>query len=201
MDVLRRGSIFLLIAVLYSCTPYGVRKDHNIIGGTQHKWKQVELCYYINREANPQSEMAINMAFSRWQEATGAKLKFEYKGRNRAGLFRDGKNTFSFLVKWPKGIPESKIAYCRKWYDASGAIVESDIIFNMKLAKFTTLSTNTDDSYYIEGICAHEIGHMLGLGHIDNGASIMKEILNIEDSRSVDIDAYTLNSFQNVYGN
>lgn len=54
------------------------------------------------------------------------------------------------------------IAYCRNWYNRHGEMVESDIIFNMSLARFTTLRSITRDSYYIEGVLSHDIGHLIG---------------------------------------
>ena len=101
--------------------------------------------YYLNKEANDLTEITVRETFERWGEVTH--FDFVYRGRHRAGLRRDGKSTVSFLVKWPEAVPIGKVGYCKNWYNRKGDIIESDIIFNMMIAKFTTLRTNKADSY------------------------------------------------------
>ena len=115
-------------------------------------------------------------------------------------MHEDGKNTVSFLLKWPAGIPIDKVAYCKNWYNSSGKIIESDIIFNMQLTNFTTLRTNKPGSYYIEGVLAHEIGHLIGLGHIDDPSSIMKKKSDYKESyHKGNIDKKTIAAYKLLY--
>jgi hypothetical protein len=93
-----------------------------------------------------------------------------------------------------------KTAYCRNWYDRKGNIVESDIIFNMMIAGFTTARTNKPGFYYIEGVLAHEIGHMIGLGHIEDESSLMKQFSPVEESYNKGvIDPATFSAYQALY--
>jgi len=131
-----------------------------------HRRLQPIIEYYLNPEASDLTEVTVRETFDRWSEATH--FEFVYKGRNRAGLRRDGKNTVSFLLKWPPELPIKHVAYCQNWFDQEGNIGESDIIFNMAVARFTTRRTRKPDSYYLEGLLSHEIGHMIGLSHIEN---------------------------------
>jgi len=163
-----------------------------------HLRQDSRVLYYLNREANALTEQAVRKTFDRWSAVTH--FEFIYAGRHRAGLRKDGKNTVSFLIAWPKKVPAGLVGYCMNWYDRRGNIIESDIIFNMSLAKFTTLETNTPDSYYIEGVLAHEIGHMLGLGHIDSGESLMKPLSPPEESYFYGrIDETTLKNYRGLY--
>jgi predicted Zn-dependent protease len=181
---------FIIILTASSCKKSG----QTVI----HIRKNVQIDYYLNNEANQLTENAVLYSFQKWQEMSG--FKFIYKGRGRAGLIKDGKNTVSFLVKWPKDIPLNKIAWCQNWYDKSGYITESDIIFNMSITRFTTLKSNTRDSYYIEGVLCHEIGHMMGLSHIQSEKSIMKQKSNADESfYKGEIDNETIVEFKKLY--
>jgi hypothetical protein len=162
-----------------------------------HLLSSRSVSYYINSEANELSEAAVRATFDDWSGRTP--IAFAYAGRNRAGIRRDGKNTVSFMSGWPKGLPR-KAAYCRCWYDARGNTVEADIVLNCELARFTTKATNSPDSYYVEGVLSHEIGHMLGLEHVDEAGSIMKAFSPIDESWfRGEIDAATLALLAELY--
>ncbi len=157
-----------------------------------------QIGFYVNSEANLISETAIRETFQKWGQATH--FEFRYKGRNRAGLKRDHKNTVSFLKHWPKDIPINKVGYCRNWYNSKGHIVESDIILNMQVTRFTTLRTRKPDSYILEGVLAHEIGHLIGLGHSTNSNSIMKQTSSMSESYfKANIDSSTIDTYKKLY--
>ncbi|MFW6365348.1 MAG: matrixin family metalloprotease [Spirochaetota bacterium] len=163
-----------------------------------HLRRDMQVDYYLNKEATYLTELAVRETFERWESVTS--FRFTYRGRHRAGLMRDGKNTVSFLVEWPSEIPMGKTAYCRNWYNRRGDIVESDIIFNMAVTRFTTLRTNTPQSYYIEGVLSHEIGHMIGLDHIEDEKSIMKPFSPRSESYFLgEIDETTIKACQTLY--
>ena len=163
-----------------------------------HRRMNPDIDFYLNKEANRITEIVVRETFQQWGEKTHC--NFHYKGRNRAGLGKDGKNTVSFLIKWPDDIPMNKVAYCKNRYDRKGNIIESDIIFNMQITRFTTLKNNTPDSYYIEGVLTHEIGHMIGLGHIESDTSVMKPKSNAEESFfKGEIDDETLIAYREIY--
>jgi len=154
--------------------------------------------FYLNKEANMLTETVVRETFQKWGMITH--FTFVYKGRHKAGLRRDGKNTVSFLLHWPEGVPIHHVAFCKNWYDKNGNITESDVIFNMQIARFTTLRTNKPDSYYIEGVLAHEIGHMIGLGHINDPSSIMKQKSDYKESyHQGNIDDLTISAYRELY--
>jgi len=163
-----------------------------------HRWQSDTIEFYLNREANLLTETVVRETFQNWGKKTH--FTFVYGGRNRAGLKKDGKNTVSFLIRWPREIPIGKVAYCKTWYDRNGNIIESDIIFNMQLTMFTTLRTKKPDAYYIEGVLAHEIGHMIGLDHIKSPTSVMKQKSSAEESFfKGDLDAETISAYRALY--
>ncbi len=195
--------IFLIVVLLlflgFVCV-YGYLALSNRIGEKKHPivGRGVPLSFYLNKRANRLTELAVRQIFQRWEEVTH--FNFVYGGRSIAGLRRDGKNTISFLVKWPSWVPINKIGYCKRWYDFDGNIVEADIIFNMQRVLFTTLVTNTPGAYYMEGVLTHEIGHMIGLGHINCENSIMKPKSSLSESffKGV-IDPITINAYKKLY--
>ncbi|MBI9099213.1 MAG: hypothetical protein JEY91_12080, partial [Spirochaetaceae bacterium] len=77
-----------------------------------YAWEENHIEYYINQEANPATVKAVKYGFEIWQKEIDK--TFSYVGTNIAGLKKDGKNTISFLVKWPSSVPPHHIAYCRK---------------------------------------------------------------------------------------
>ena len=185
--------MFVLISVMsaFSCVP---KQDPP----GPHLWAGSEIGFYLNEEANQLSETVIRESFQRWGKATH--FTFVYKGRHRAGLRKDGKNTVSFLVRRPEEVPIDKTAWCRKWYYRDGNIVEADIILNQQIARFTTLRTNKPDSYFLEGVIVHEIGHLLGLSHSALETSVMKSFSPVEESYfRGEIDDDTLEKYRNLY--
>ena len=185
------GFTLLGLAAAMSCSP----TEH--VSGP-HRWRQPSITYYVNKEASILSETTIRTVFDEWSKRTP--LKFVYGGRHRAGLHRDGKSTVSFVTRWPEELPISMAAYCRCWYDRQGSIVEADIIFNNQVARFTTKTTNLPDSYYLEGVLSHEIGHMIGLDHINSPTSIMKQDSAMQESWfRGSIDAETIAAIDLLY--
>ena len=183
--------LLLLFIIILSCYK-------ELQNNKPHRRKEAEIDFYLNEEANSQTEFAVRVTFQNWGEKTH--FNFNYKGRNKAGLIKDNKNTVSFLIEWPENISIKKAAWCQNWYDSQGNIIESDIIFNMQITNFTTLKTNTANSYYIEGVLAHEIGHMLGLTHIQSETSIMKPKSSaLESYFKGKIDEETVNAYKELY--
>ena len=154
-----------------------------------------QVSYFINVEASAGTERAVRRAFDAWEASE--LVAFQYAGRARAGIRRDGRNTVSFLLTWPEDVPFGHIAYTAFWYDRDGRIKEADIICNMRLANFTTYETRQPDSCFVEEVVAHETGHMLGLGHSDDPHSIMHPLIGAgAEPRPVLVDADALSALE-----
>ena len=186
--------LFLILLLLSTCSK---TRGYSIDG--THTWENEDIDFYLNKEANALTEQAVVYAFDQWGMVTH--FNFHFKGKHDAGLSKDGKNTVSFLTKWPARIPVKNVGYCMSWYNSSGHIIESDIIFNMQHTRFTTLKTNTPGSYYIEGVLAHEIGHLIGLAHIELETSVMKTYSPRQESFFKGrIDDDTILAYKKLYG-
>ncbi|MBN2443202.1 MAG: matrixin family metalloprotease [Spirochaetales bacterium] len=213
MSILYNSTLKLFIITLFAAISFSCLRNHpdfskvnvshssvdsNLQEEYQHIRKEDQVNFYCNKEANDLTELVVRETFQKWGEVTH--FHFTYKGRNRAGLRKDGKNTVSFLLKWPECLPINKVAWCHNWYDPEGNIIESDIIFNMSITVFTTLRTNKPNAYYIEGVLSHEIGHMLGLPHIQSENSLMKPKSDKQESYfKGQIDNETLTEYNRMY--
>jgi hypothetical protein len=163
-------------------------------------WKETVIPLYLNREANSKSEECLVECIDEWNRVLDGRISFSYAGRNRAGLRRDSKNTVSFLVTWPRRVKDSYIGYAYNW-KRSGVIRESDIILNQYLYKFTVQPEKVDNGYfYLKAILLHEMGHVLGLDHTDDPASIMQPIFSKEQTLSLDsVDYGTVVTVLHLY--
>lgn len=167
------ATLFFILLVSTTCRP-GISTTPTI-----PCWQKKEIDYYINHEAGPQSEKYIRLTFDRFSEKSG--YTFRYVGRHTPGLNQDGKNTVSFMQAWPAGIPMTNIGYTQRWYDKTG-IVEADIVLNQQSVGFTTMDAKAPGKYFLEGVLAHEIGHLLGLEHSTKRGDLMYHFQKPEET-------------------
>jgi predicted Zn-dependent protease len=164
------------------------------------RWKKTVIDYYINIKANTASEKCIRESFKKWEKILNNKVRFFYHGRNSAGIKRDNKNTVSFITQWPLNISKSLIGYTYLWYQ-KGSIVEADVIFNQEIYNFTIYPDKVNQGYYyLETILLHEIGHLLGLTHLDNQDSIMKPLFKYNETINFTIDQESIRLVKKLYG-
>jgi hypothetical protein len=118
--------------------------------------------YYLDRSASEALELGVREAFQLWSDAT--KFKFAYEGKVNARIARDGRNEVLLLKKWPNELPIGAPAWCQSYLDASGGIVEADILLNAQAYAFTTKREAKAGALYVEDVLAREIGRSLGIG-------------------------------------
>lgn len=66
--------------------------------------------------------------------------------------------------KWPDELPIGAASWCQAYLDASGRIVEADILLNAQAFSFTTRREAKAGALYVEEVLAREIGSSLGIG-------------------------------------
>lgn len=129
------------------------------------------ISYFISSPSfknNQDYVTAIEESFKTWRSFDDVLVEFVALGCNRSTKNEnDGQNTIIFLTEsWPHN--DAAIAITRNFYmpdegPNAGMILDSDILLNGKLYKFTT--TGQTGRHDIQNIVTHELGHFLGFGH------------------------------------
>lgn len=160
-------TIALLAALLIAPSAEAYTMMQNDYGASLY-WRQMPIKIAINPEnpyglSDDEVEDAVLTAAETW-EAVGAAIEFEYLGfTDTAEMGFDQENVVFFTDQWEQG--DSKAAMTYNWTTEDGAIVSFDVGINSENYEWTT--DELDPVMDIENVMAHELGHVLGLGHSD----------------------------------
>jgi hypothetical protein len=158
------------------------------------RWPGNTISFVVNTSGMPGgSDVAIQEAMNTWSNA-GASLTMVNQGTSTSHAWSesDGQN----LIDMGALDSDSTLAETMWWYQPrTGAMTDADIRFNQNLP----WSTNGDaNSYDVQNICTHEMGHTLFLddlygrgdqektmyGYADKGET-KKRTLDSDDSNGI----------------
>jgi hypothetical protein len=116
---------------------------------------------------------AVKQAFQTWENVPNSNMTFIDGGRTDAKTIgNDGLNLIIWIEEgWPED--PAYAAMCYSYVDEeTGHILGGDIILNGE--SFTWSTTGDVDSFDVQNVATHEIGHYIGLGDLDSLLDINK---------------------------
>jgi predicted Zn-dependent protease len=165
-------------------------------------WSQTPINMYADSTVTPAQLEAYQEAMDIWNEEFrrdfGGKDIFVFAGTlsGYVGNQMDGKNVLSLAGDWA-GLSEDQANTFTSWYDTS--IVDADIILNGS-KNFATSDTVASNELDTVALLVHELGHVLGLKHIDDsGYSVMNASLSLGNTHRREIGAVEIDALRCEY--
>ncbi len=150
--------------------------------GQRVSWKkQLPIQLYLDASVPTQFYQAISSAIVTWEQSIGRKV-FELAGTSTGTQPRqDSKSVLYWISTWDRTQMLQQANTTIYWVDTR--ISEADIRINASL-NFET-EKGYSSSIDIESLVLHELGHVMGLKHIDNVPSVMAKSLSNDTQRRV----------------
>lgn len=174
MTLLRRA----VLCGLSALAVFGVSKRD--LGGyatSGHRWPTSQVLYYVNPNSVQLSPAAAIQAFqtaaSGWSTQTAANVDLVYAGTTSGtSLVLNNKNEVFF-----RNDSNGYLAETYWWYDASGALVDADMVVHEGGLTLFTGTTTCSGGVILEDLAIHEFGHVLGLAHSSVAGATMEPVM------------------------
>lgn len=172
---------FILLFVLFSCgdkkTVVTIVDSHNDHDADflDLRWSSSDLPIkvYISNSYEINVQNAIISAMNTWNSAIGFDV-FEHEIVNNIydydsieAFLNDNLTSVSFPSRWPAQTVDFVLA-STSLKRVGNRIIKGDIMFNVTNPKYEfSASLPLNDKVDIESVVLHELGHLLGLNHVD----------------------------------
>jgi len=158
-------SLLIIFVSCFWCSnvfAYKIKKTKN---GKITKWNTNTVTYYVNTSGGPPDSLAaIQAAMQTWTDVPSSSFRFVYGGptTNTVRNPDDGIN----IIYFGKIRNKARVARNYVWWNKeSGKLYDSDIVFNTA-HKLSAADKCPEDSYDIQGVLTHELGHSLTLNEL-----------------------------------
>jgi len=188
----------LVVAAVCGVAVLTMKADLGGYATVGHKWGTSQVVYYVNPQnlyvSSSAAISAIQSAASAWKNQSNANINLVYGGTTSgSSLTLNYKNEVFFRNDTVLG------AETYWWYDATGKLVDADIVFHQGQRYFTGLTGCSGAGLYIEDIGTHEFGHTLGLAHSSVATATMRPVTEYCSTIQVSLDSDDISGIRSLY--
>ena len=192
--------LLMLTVLLQACAPKNPSAETDCgfvqnVYGQRISWKNTGLIPLSVHQSFPDEMMpALEGAIKNWESVAGRPL-FQIVATHVAGPIapqKDGMNLIYWMPTWEADKSTEQARTSVYW--VGNQINEADIRLNAKDFKFYLDTPQSYADVHLESLLVHELGHVLGLKHRDDGGSVMATYLasktirdNIGDADRTDL--------------
>lgn len=179
------ASISGLVACQPKLTP---EADCNFVMSSQIQrvsWKgQFPVKIYISPEVPTELRESVRIAASQWNYKFNKEAIVIYESDNvPATAKKDGVNAIYWQKTWDEAKPEEQARTTILW--KGDTITEADILVNAKNHQFSAFGKLEPHKVDFTSLMVHELGHVLGLQHVEGEPSVMQAKLADSTERIV----------------
>jgi hypothetical protein len=153
--------------------------------GERISWKtNIPIRFYIHESVPPEFRSVIESAMKKWEQVTSREL-FQIVSKSYSGPDnprQDGLNIIYWLKTWDPNRSSEQGRTSVYWI--GNEIREADIRINALNFTYYIDQPKSVRDVHFESLIIHELGHVLGLKHIDDGMSVMGTYLSSSTERT-----------------
>lgn len=153
--------------------------------GERVSWKgQTPIRLVIHKSVPTEYYSALESAIQKWEASAGKPL-FQIVAYGQDGPLtprQDGVNIIYMMNTWEDNKVSEQARTSVYW--VGDAIREADIRLNDKNFNFYTTTPTQASDVHLESLLIHELGHVLGLKHREDGGTVMATYLSSATNRT-----------------